>query len=252
MAVGLDQNRWKPEQPVFLDRVDAGERLGRQLVTQYGKDFLNHAVILGCPRGGAVVAQVVARVLTEAECSPSLDLVVCRKIPLLENPEYGIGAVTEAGTAFFVPDLVQRFQVDTTSTPMLELIEKVKAEVGRRIALYRGERGLMPLKDRVVIIIDDGIAGGVTSIAAIKSVRELAGGLMTRIIVAVPVAFSKAKTHVMEMGELNKEDFCIPVIAELPPGRYGDIEDYYHPGGFAEVSDAQVIEIMTRPSLTKE
>ena len=49
------------------------------------------------------------------------------------------------------------------------------------------------------------------------------------------------------IGKIDQEDFCTVVLGELPAGRYGDIEDYYHPGGFAEVSDAQVIEIMAKP-----
>ncbi len=100
------------------------------------------------------------------------------------------------------------------------------------------------LKDKVVVLVDDGIAGGVTTITAIRSLRERAGSEMARLIVAVPITSSKARDRVMAMENLRAEDFCSAVVATPPPGSFWDIEDYYAPGGFSDVNDEEVINII--------
>lgn len=245
MELQIDNSRWKPEHPQFKSLEHAGELLGEKLFEQYGQEILNNAVIVGCPRSGVVVANAVKQVLENKKCFPDLSLVVCRKIPHLNNPDLGIGAVTEMGTPFFIQELVMENEVDLRSEEMGALIKKVQEEVQKRIEIYRQGTEQISLKNRVIVIVDDGIAGGVTMMAAIQSIRELASNEMARIIIAVPVTTPRAKDRIIHLEKCDKEDFCIHTIARVPRGRCWDIEDYYHPGGFPEVTHEDVLRIMS-------
>ena len=121
--------------------------------------------MLAIPNGGVAVALEVASTL-----KVELDLIICRKIPMPLNPEAGFGAIADDGTIFLNEELVKRIglsrqQIDYEAS-------KVRAEIKRRSLLYKGDRPLARVIDRTVIIIDDGLASGITMMAAVESVRH--------------------------------------------------------------------------------
>jgi len=164
--------------PAFRDRIDAGQRLAKNL----GHYKSAQVIVFAIPRGGVPVAVEVAKQL-----GSRLDIVIPRKIPIPYNPEAGYGAVTEDGIIVLNEPLVESLQL--THQEIERHAEEAKAEIKRRSALYR--RWLKPssVEGKTAIIIDDGLASGYTMIAAVKSIRRQ--GAAT-IIVAVPVASSGA------------------------------------------------------------
>ena len=135
-------------------------------------------VVLAIPNGGVPVALEVASAL-----KADLDLVISRKIPMPLNPEAGFGAIADDGTVILNEELVKRIGL---SRQQIEYeASKVRAEIKQRSMLYRGDRPLVRVSGRTVIIIDDGLASGFTMMAAVESVRHRRP---KEIVVAVPCA----------------------------------------------------------------
>ncbi len=160
----------------FPDRVEAGRALARRL----GRFRGQRAVVLGIPRGGVPVAREVALGI-----DGELDIVVARKLGAPFSEELAIGAVTADGGRYVNQELVR----DLGVTP--EYLERVTAtqlaEARRREARFRGGARGPALKDRIVILVDDGLATGATMRAAIQAVRA---AHPKRLVVGVPVAAS--------------------------------------------------------------
>jgi predicted phosphoribosyltransferase len=144
---------------LFRDRQDAGRRLAGSLMFLQGPD----SVVLGLPRGGVIVAAEVAKAL-----GAPLDVVVSRKIGLPGHAEFGIGAVAP-GVAHVDRDVAYRFGVPEEY--LRRAVAEQEREVARREAAYRGLRPRLDLAGKTVIIVDDGLATGVTARAAIASVK---------------------------------------------------------------------------------
>lgn len=159
---------------MFADRVDAGRRLAARLAPE---DFSN-GLVLGIPRGGVVVAAVVAR-----ELALPLDIIVPRKIGAPANPEMAVGAVAQDGTAIFDSDLLRRLGL--AERDLRPQVADQLREIERRMTLYSGTGTPPGYIGRTVILVDDGIATGYTVQAALRSLRR-AGPRM--IWLAVPVA----------------------------------------------------------------
>ena len=139
-------------------------------------------MVLAIPNGGVPVAIEVASTL-KAE----LDLIVCRKIPMLLNPEGSLGAATDDGTVILNEEAVRKIGL---SRQQLEHdISKIRADIKQRSLLYKGNRPIVRVGGRKVIIIDDGLASGFTMMAAVESARHRQP---REIIVAVPVASAVA------------------------------------------------------------
>lgn len=157
----------------FEDRKEAGAELALELTGLRSE----HPVILGIPRGGVEVAAEIARVL-----EGDLDVVMARKVASPHQPEYALGAVTESGRLFLNP----------LESPGREELHKIREwssrEHGvlmRRLDAYRAALPKLPLKDRVVVVTDDGAATGLTFEAALSAARE---ERPRRLIAALPVA----------------------------------------------------------------
>ncbi len=157
----------------FRNRIDAGTQLADRLATAE----LTDPVVLGLPRGGIPVAWVVAKRL-----AAPLDVFVARKVGAPGHQELGIGAVAE-GTDDVTWTESARL-VGLSELQLDDLALQTRADVQRRILTYRGTRPLAPVEDKDVILVDDGLATGVTAEAGLRALR---GAQPRRLILAVPV-----------------------------------------------------------------
>ncbi len=159
---------------VFQDRREAGRILARELSSFKGRDDV---IVLGIPRGGVVVGHEIAQTL-----NVPLDIYITRKIGAPHNPELAIGAVASDGTLILDHQLANRLGV---SQDYIDAeAERQKREIKRRIAEYRGRLPAPELKAKVVILADDGVATGATTLATIRAIRTQEPD---QLILAIPV-----------------------------------------------------------------
>ncbi len=204
----------------FKNREDAGKQLAEKL-QQYKN---TNAVILALPRGGVVAARKIAQQL-----HIPLDLVITRKIghPLL--PEYAIGAIGESG--YVVMNKQEAEGIDKHW--LEEEIKKEQKEIKRRKAAYLHNREPVNIKGKTVIIVDDGIATGLTIKTAIQEVKNK---LPQKLIVAVPVTPSDIADELRQ--------YCDElIILHTDPFYLGSVGLYYDE--FYQVGDDEVIRIMS-------
>jgi putative phosphoribosyl transferase len=162
---------------VFRDRREAGRELAALLSGYANRDDV---IVVGLPRGGVPVASEVARAL-----GAKLDVLVVRKLGVPLQPELAMGAIA-SGDAFYLDERI----VDYAGVSKLELdavIERERAELARREAMYRGSRPPLDTAGKVVILVDDGMATGATMRAAAMSLRN-ANAPPARVVAALPVA----------------------------------------------------------------
>lgn len=203
--------------PRFEDRRDAGMRLAKALA-RYDSD---DAIVFALPRGGAVVGEEVAKQL-----ELPLALVIPRKIGHPENPEYAVCAVTEEGELVCNEDESSKLDPEW----LKEAAREAQTEAVRRRVIYDGTR--LYATGMIAIIVDDGIATGLSMRAAIRSLRR---ELPSEVIVASPVA----PREVVEY--LRKEADDVVVLNDNEPF-LGAIGAYY--AKFPQVTDEEVIHIM--------
>jgi predicted phosphoribosyltransferase len=214
----------------FRDRIDAAEILAERLTESFNNLKINRqeAVVLGIPRGGVIIADIVARKL-----STGFDIVIGRKLGAPENKELAIGAVMEDGTSY-----INRYLVDALLITQ-EYIEKEKLEqqneIKRRKTLYR-KTSDYEIEKRVVTLVDDGIATGATIIAAARWIRKQRPKLL---LLAVPVAPSQT-VHLLR----QEADFT-EVVAR--PDNFNAVGEFY--SNFDPVADENVIEVMKKRNL---
>ncbi len=203
----------------FKDREDAGRRLTEKLIQYKGQN----PVVLALPRGGVVLGAEVAGVLN---CP--LDLVIPRKIGHPINPEYAIAAVTEGGAL-----VANESEVATVDPEWFEREKAVQiAEAKRRRRVYLKDRKAVDLTGKTAIIIDDGIATGLTMMAAISEVKAKNP---VKIIIAVPVAPADIYHRISQ----EVDDF---VAIDAPEYYLGSVGAYYQK--FPQVSDEEVVGIL--------
>lgn len=159
---------------VFIDRVDAGRRLGERMHHLRGEDV----VVVGLPRGGVPVAAGVA----EAIGAP-LDVIMVRKLGVPGRPELAMGAIGEGGVCVLAAQTLQRAGV--TDEALAAIKQREGAELERRAVRFRHDRDRIPLAGRTVVVVDDGVATGATALAACQVVTQLGAA---RVVLAVPVA----------------------------------------------------------------
>ena len=203
---------------IFEDRKHAGQKLAEALISYRGQDVVVYAL----PRGGVVIGAEVARSL-----DAPLDLIVTRKIGHPLSPEYAIAAVDEDGNTVTNP-----IEIESIDRKWFEQeVEIEQREAKRRRALYTSGRDPVSATDKVAILVDDGLATGLTMFAAIQQARKQHP---RRVIVAIPVA--PAQT-VRKLRLLADE-----VVALYTPEPFGAIGSFYL--RFDQVSDAEVVELM--------
>jgi len=174
-------------QAIFDNRHDAG----RQLAEKLGEYNNQSIVVLAIPNGGVPVALEVASAL-----KTDLDLIICRKIPLPLTPEGGFGACADDGTIVLNEEIVKRIGLSRQQIEYEAI--KVRAEIKQRSILYLGDRPLAAVSGRTVIIVDDGLASGITMMAAVQSVRHRRP---REIVVAVPCASALAVKQLEKVAD---------------------------------------------------
>ncbi|WP_457568341.1 phosphoribosyltransferase [Desulfurobacterium sp.] len=212
---------------VFRDRREAGELLARAIVEKYDGRLVN-PVVVAIPRGGVVVAEPIARVL-----GAPLTLTFPRKIGAPFNEEFAIGAVTETGHVLLNPAITDEVAAQFGITK--EYIERKALEKIREIEERKRKFGVsdVELHGRDVVLVDDGIATGLTVKAAISEIRR---ERPLRIILAVPV-----------MPEDKLEEFSSLVddlVVLHAPAFFNAVGQFYQ--SFPQVEDREVVEILER------
>lgn len=210
---------------LFRDRKHAGKLLAAHLQKTIELDR-KHSLILALPRGGVPVALEVANVL-----NLPLDLLVVRKIGHPFQPEYGIGAITEEGYYWTDPSVISISDIQPQQVQ--QVVEKENHEVKRRVQKYRGDHALPSLQDKTVLLVDDGLATGVTARVAAQYIRSKGA---KKIILAVPIAPDHtAHSHPPEFDEI----ICFqqsPLL--LAVGQF--YED------FTQLNDEDILNIMAK------
>jgi putative phosphoribosyl transferase len=208
----------------FRDRYDAGRRLARALLRY--KD--QNAVVFALPRGGVPVGAIIAEALGAA-----LDLVLVRKIGVPYQPELAMGAIADGGEAVAVrnEDVIRLAGV--SEEEFERVCAKERAEIERRRRLYLGDRPRPEPRGRPAIVVDDGVATGATTRAALRAVRALHP---SRLALAVPVAPLDALETLRDEAD---EIVCLESYRD-----FGAIGFFY--ADFRQVDDAEVIEALHR------
>lgn len=202
---------------MFQNRTEAGERLGSTL----REKGIDADIVLGIPRGALPVARPVADAL-----GTPLDIVVASKVGAPNNPELAIGAVASDGALWLNDDLVERLGV---SDDYIERERDAEAENARQKADQYRESGRLPeLRDKRVVIVDDGVATGATAMACLRQARE-AGA--SHIVLAVPVGSPES------LSLLERE--ADEVIAIETPEAFRAVGQYYR--DFGQVSDEEAM-----------
>ena len=201
---------------MFDDRIDAGRRMAEAL-----RDRLpSTTLVLGIPRGGVIVAAEVARAL-----GLDLDIEVVRRIGAPGNPEYAVAAVDADG------ELIAGESFAADAEYLHREAESALAEIRRRLAAYRGDRAAPVIAGRAVVLVDDGIATGLTLTAAVRSLRRRGA---ERITVAAPVASPSAEQALRRVADET-------VVLWVDP-HLRAVGQYY--SRFDQTSDEEVIAVL--------
>jgi len=206
------------ECPIFADRKEAGAALARILEEKY-KD--RDVLVLGIPRGGVIVAHEIARQL-----HGELSTVITKKLPHPRQEELAIGAAAEDGSVYLT-SLARGLSEDV----IRHIIQAQQKEIQSRIQRFRNNKPLPSLQNRIVILVDDGIATGSTIVPAIQLCK---GQKAAFVVVAAPVSGDE---YASEINDLADE----VVIACKPPLFYAvgqAYEDFHH------VTDKEVTGVM--------
>lgn len=208
--------RWPP----FVNREDAGVVLAERLHKLRVGEASRNPIVLGIPRGGIVVAYKVAEGI-----NAELRAVVVTKIRSPEQPEYALGAVGPGGI------IVAPEDVDIGDDRFAKAVEAAHQEQRRREAAYHEGGPLPSLTDRDVLIVDDGIATGWTTLAAIRAVRQMG---CARVMLAVPVAPSA----IVPALEMQCDQIDVPVVTD----RFLSVGSFYR--DFGPVEDEAVVHLI--------
>jgi putative phosphoribosyl transferase len=200
--------------PKYRDREEAGEILAERLKSYRS----SNAIVLAIPNGGAAVGVAVARKLN---CE--LDLIVVRKIQIPGYSEAGFGSVTSDGTVILNEPLIR--QLGLTEDEIETQKRKAMRSIQRRLIKYKAITEFPHLKGRPVILVDDGLASGITMEAAVLTVREYEP---REVVVAIPTSSMKAYHHLLPLvDKLTCPDISsLPIFAVAEAyQRWYDLED---------------------------
>ncbi|HEV8419165.1 MAG TPA: phosphoribosyltransferase [Candidatus Udaeobacter sp.] len=207
----------------FLNRTDAGRLLSEKLEKYAGRDGV---IVLGLPRGGVPVAYEVAKRLRAP-----LDVFIVRKLGVPGFEELAAGAIASGGVRVLNEDVVRA--IPYASEAIEAVTARETAELQRREQTYRDGRAAPELRDKIAIVVDDGLATGATMRAAVKALQQRGAG---KIVVAVPVG-PPDTCH--EISKEADETICLST-----PPFFQAVGQYYD--DFSQTSDDDVRELLTR------
>lgn len=214
----------------FTDRIDAGRRLAKALASYKGQKL----VVMALPRGGVPVAAMVAEAL-----EAPLDLILVRKIGVPFQPELAMGAVVDGAAPLTVRNEEVITLAGVSEGEFMAARDRELEEIERRRKLYLGDRGHPELSGHTVIVVDDGIATGATTRAALQAMRQRDP---RKLILAVPVAPTGTLKNLS--GEVD-ELVCLEDYEN-----FGAIGLYY--SDFRQVSDDDVIELLAEHPVAQQ
>jgi putative phosphoribosyl transferase len=201
----------------FLDRREAGVELASKLRQYAGR---NDVVVLALPRGGVPVAFEVAESL-----DAPLDIFLVRKLGMPGHPEYAMGAIASGGVRVISEEVVRAYDIPKSAIDIIA--HKEQEELERREREYRRGAALTDLRDRIVILVDDGLATGSTMKAAVQAVRQHGPA---RVVVAVPLG---APSTCEEFADVTDETVCART-----PEPFSAVGQWYR--DFSQTTDEEV------------
>src|SRR6059036_3063134 len=207
----------------FANRTEGGRQLAEKLEKYAG---LDDVIVLGLPRGGVPVAYEVAKRLRAP-----LDVFIVRKLGVPGFEELAAGAIASGAVRVLNQDVMSA--IPYADAAIEAVTAKETAELQRREQIYREGRAAPELRDRIVILVDDGLATGATMRAAVKALRQSGAA---KIIVAVPVG-PPDTCH--ELEEQADETICLSM-----PEFFQAVGQYYE--DFSQTSDEDVRELLAR------
>jgi predicted phosphoribosyltransferase len=201
----------------YRDRREAGHVLADRLRHFAGRQDV---IVLALPRGGVPVAFEVAKAI-----GASLDVFIVRKLGLPGHPEFAMGAIASGGVRILDDDLVRYYRIPSAAVEQIARVEQQELE--RREGSYRGTRAPLSLEDRIVILVDDGLATGSTMRAAILAVRRR---LPSQIVAAAPVGARQACDALNQVAD--------EVVCPMTPEPFRAVGPWYQ--NFEQTTDEEV------------
>ncbi len=206
---------------MFRDRVHAGQNLAAKIKLKNYSD----PIVIALPRGGVPVAAEIAK-----ELDSPMDVLIVRKLGAPQYPEFGFGAVTEGGFYILNPDVVT--MLDFKESEIKSVLEHEKKEVERRTQTYRGSRPMESVQDKIVILVDDGLATGFTAAVGAEKLKQLGA---KKVVLAIPVCSPDSA--------LFLQKYVDEVVCLQSPEFFLSVGSYYDE--FDQVYDTSVLETLS-------
>jgi putative phosphoribosyl transferase len=206
---------------IFRDRIAAGRALAA-LLSEYA--HRDDTIVLALPRGGVPVAREIALAL-----EAPLDVLVVRKLGLPWQPELAAGAIAPGGVLVLNREV--RAEIPELDSVLEPVLSQERRELARREAAYRHGRPPLQVRDRTVILVDDGIATGATMEAAALSMRAMHAG---SIVIAVPVAPPATLERLARHADR--------VVCPEQPADFMAVGQYYDE--FPQLTDREVVQLL--------
>jgi putative phosphoribosyl transferase len=207
----------------FKDREDAGRQLAKRLST-YGNR--KDVIVLGIPRGGVSVAFEIAQAL-----AVEMDFFLSSKLGVPGEEEVAFGALADGDGRFLDTELIRRIGI--SERQIEQVTERVKQMLSRRAELYRGNRTPVRIKDRIAILVDDGIATGASIYTAINALEQMKPA---KLVTAVPIAPAAICAWLRSIGD---EFICLH-----EPADFYAVGQFYQ--RFSQVTDEEVVDLLRR------
>jgi predicted phosphoribosyltransferase len=213
----------------FPDRRGAGRVLAAALRRRFsgpdGRLTLERPLVLALPRGGVAVAAEVA-----LDLGAPLDVLVTRKIGYPQQPELGVGALAEGGEPVYDDAMLRELGIDKAD--LAGVVARERAELERQVQVYREGRPAPDVRDRSVILTDDGLATGVTARAALRAIRA---ARPARIVLAVPVGSPGSVAALVTEAD--------DIVALALPRTFRAVGEWYT--SFGQLTDADVLALLS-------